>query len=70
MINFIICDDNNMYVEKIKNIVENYMMNFDIECKYHLFEDYDPKFEHEMEKLSGQTCDLDTTYGRDESSDR
>ena len=52
MINFIICDDNNMYVEKIKNIVENYMMNFDIECKYHLFEDYDPKFEHEMEKLS------------------
>ena len=53
MINFIICDDNNMYVEKIKNIVENYMMNFDIECKYHLFEDYDPKFEHEMEKLSG-----------------
>ena len=31
MINFIICDDNNMYVEKIKNIVENYMMNFDIE---------------------------------------
>lgn len=56
MINFIICDDNNMYVEKIKNIVENYMMNFDIECKYHLFEDYDPKFEHEMENY------LDSIY--------
>ena len=66
MINFIICDDNNMYVEKIKNIVENYMMNFDIECKYHLFEDYDPKFEHEMEKLSGfNICifDIETKVG-------
>lgn len=66
MINFIICDDNNMYVEKFKNIVENYMMNFDIECKYHLFEDYDPKFEHEMEKLSGfNICifDIETKVG-------
>jgi DNA-binding LytR/AlgR family response regulator len=36
MINYIISDDYNDAV-KTKNIIENYMMNFDIEVKYHLF---------------------------------
>lgn len=36
MINYIISDEYNDAV-KIKTIIENYMMNFDIEVRYHLF---------------------------------
>ena len=39
MINFIISDDSKSSQE-VKKIIENYMMNYDIEVKFHLFENY------------------------------
>lgn len=44
MINFIICDDKNMFVDKIINVISKIMMNNNIEYKIHSFNDYNEEF--------------------------
>ena len=51
MINYIISDEYNDAV-KIKTIIENYMMNFDIEVRYHLFKIED-NFIENINKIKG-----------------
>lgn len=66
MINFIICDDNISYRDKIKKIVENYMMNFDTEAKYYTFDNYGKKFEESINKIEGHKVfilDIETKNG-------
>ena len=48
MINFIICDDNNEILKKIKEIIENTMMNNDTGYVIHSFNDYDSNFKEIM----------------------
>lgn len=45
MIEFIICDDEKEIRDKTINIIENFMMNYDIEYKIFEFESYDEEFE-------------------------
>ena len=45
MINFIICDDNTEFLRKEKQMVDNFMMKYDIEYKCLLFSEYDKKFD-------------------------
>lgn len=66
MINFIICDDNEMFVTKLKKITENYMMNFDLENKYYMFSDYDRDFKETIKKINGfnvYLLDIETKNG-------
>ncbi len=51
MINYIISDEYNDAV-KTKTIIENYMMNFDIEVKYHLFSIKD-NFKEKINSIKG-----------------
>ena len=51
MINFIISDEYNDAV-KTKTVIENYMMNFDIEVRYHLFNIRD-NFKEKIEFIKG-----------------
>ena len=51
MINYIISDEYNDAV-KTKTIIENYMMNFDIEVKYHLFSIND-NFKEKIKSIKG-----------------
>lgn len=44
MVNFIICDDDVMYLKKIEKIVDKTMMSNKIEYRIHPFKDYDDKF--------------------------
>ena len=53
MINFIICDDNKEFSEKIRKIIKNYMMNFDIVDKFYMYEDYSDKFKSEIKEIEG-----------------
>ena len=45
MLNFIVCEDEIEFSKKMKRLIENYMMNFDMEYKIHSFTSYDKKFE-------------------------
>lgn len=66
MINFIICDDNEKFAIKVRQIVENYMMNYDIDTKYYMFEDYGNKFYKTVDKLEGfnvYILDIETKNG-------
>lgn len=66
MFNFIICDDNQNFCNKIKQIVENYMMNFDIDNKYYLYNDYDTAFRKNISTISGfnvYILDIETQHG-------
>lgn len=51
MINYIISDEYNDAV-KTKTIIENYMMNFDIEVRYHLFNISD-NFKEKIKEING-----------------
>lgn len=51
MINFIISDENKDAVET-KNVVENYMMNFDIDVRYHLL-DINDNFKEKVKIING-----------------
>lgn len=51
MINIII-GDNNKSAQEIKHIIDNYMMNYDIEVKYHLFENYND-FKENVKDICG-----------------
>lgn len=53
MINFIICDDNQEFANKVKNIIKNFMMNFDIEEGFYLFSDYGSEFKEAIVKIGG-----------------
>lgn len=53
MINYIICDDNELFANKLQTIVENYMMNFDIDVKYHMFKDYGIYFKTKIKEIEG-----------------
>lgn len=44
MLNFIICDDDENFREKIKNIVSSYMMKNQLEYRTYIFSDYDKDF--------------------------
>ena len=48
MVNIIICDDNLRDANKIKSIVEKYMIN--VEYKLHIFNDYNRKFIEFLDK--------------------
>ena len=53
MINYIICDDNVSFANKLQTIVESYMMNFDTDVKYYLYKDYGNKFKDEIREIEG-----------------
>jgi len=53
MIDFIICDDNKDFLKKEKQIVDNFMMKYDIDYKINLFSEYDTKFDEIIIKESG-----------------
>lgn len=44
MINFIICDDNKKYRDKVSSIVDKFMMKNKFHYEKHFFEDYDDSF--------------------------
>lgn len=52
MINFIIRDDYEVAV-KIKTLIDSYMMNYDIEVKYHLFKRTNESFRDKIKNISG-----------------
>ena len=45
MINFIVCDDNKDFIKREKQVIENFMMKYDIDYKIYLFDEYDGKFD-------------------------
>ena len=49
MINFIICSSNYSSRKETKEIIDSYMMNYDIEVKYHLFNNN----KEELRKIHG-----------------
>lgn len=52
MITYIISDEYKDAV-KTKTIIDNYMMNFDIEVKYHLFSNIDENIKNEIKNIKG-----------------
>ena len=44
MINFIVCDDNDRFLEKSIKLINNQMMKSDIEYRIHIFHQYDEEF--------------------------
>ncbi|MBP5684396.1 MAG: hypothetical protein J6X02_03980, partial [Bacilli bacterium] len=44
MINFIICDDNKEFLKFQKNIIDKFMMNYDVEYKCHMLIEYNDAF--------------------------
>ena len=53
MINFIVCDDNIEFLKKEKQIVDNFMMKYDIDYKCWLFNEYDKKFNNVIKQDLG-----------------
>ena len=41
MINFIVCDDNDRFLEKSIKLINNQMMKSDIEYRIHIFHQYE-----------------------------
>lgn len=48
MISFVICEDEKALAEEYKKIISNYMMNYDYEYKFEVFDDYNEKFNKYM----------------------
>lgn len=66
MLNFIICEDNHQFSKMMKTTIDNFMMNYEIEYKIHLFIGYDKSFEKIVEEEIGfkvYFLDLVTTEG-------
>lgn len=66
MLNFIVCEDEPEFAKKMKRLIENYMMNYDTEYKYHDFVGYDKKFEKMVKDDIGfkiYFLDIKTKYG-------
>lgn len=53
MLNFIVCEDEPEFAKKMKNLIDNYMMNFDIDYQYYDFDGYDDKFEEVVKEDIG-----------------
>ena len=51
--NFIICEDEDIFIKNYKKIIDNFMMNYDIEYKIHIFKGYDEKFKKIAKELTG-----------------
>lgn len=51
--NFIICEDEDIFIKNYKKIIDNFMMNYDIEYKIHIFKGYDEKFKKTAKELTG-----------------
>lgn len=49
MINFIVCDDNDMIRKNIEELINQIMMKNDYDYRIYLYSDYDKKFIQEME---------------------
>lgn len=53
MINFIVCDDNKEFLKKEKQIIDSFMMKYDVDYKIYLFNEYDKKFDDVVIKDMG-----------------
>ena len=53
MINFIICDDNKDFLKSEKEIIDSFMMKYDIEYNCSLYTDYDEKFNNILSNEMG-----------------
>lgn len=53
MINFIICDDSHEFIEEMKQLVDRFMMNYDMEYQCILLDDYGKKFRDVVNKEIG-----------------
>ncbi len=53
MINFIICDDSHEFIEEMKQLVDRFMMNYDMEYQCILLDDYGKKFRDVVNKEMG-----------------
>lgn len=66
MINYIICDDNQEFAMKLRQITENYMMNYDVDNSYHMFVDYGDEFKDKIKTIDGYKVyilDIETKNG-------
>ena len=66
MINFIICEDEEVLRNSTKQTIVSYMMNYDIDYKIYEFENYDKKFESLVKKDIGfkiYLLDIVTEHG-------
>lgn len=52
MINFIICDDEEIFRESLKEKIDSCMMKTTIEYKTHFFDCYDKKFKDFTENIN------------------
>lgn len=53
MINFVICEDEKVLATKYKNVIDNFMMNYDTDYKCHLFDGYTKEWKEFAEKDNG-----------------
>lgn len=53
MINFIICSSNYNRQNKTKEVIDSYMMNYDIEVKYHLYNNYSEDTKKSIKSVNG-----------------
>lgn len=53
MINYFICDDCILFLRGIKDIIENFMMNNDLDFKVYLYNSIDRIFKEDIKKIKG-----------------
>lgn len=53
MVNFFVCDDNENFLNKINNIVNNYMMKNDYDFKVNLYKKIDDKLKNDSSRIKG-----------------
>lgn len=51
--NFIICEDEQILANHYIKLINNYMMNYDIEYKIHLYDRYGNNFKNKISKING-----------------
>ena len=65
MINYIVCDDNEIMRENIETLINKVMMNNNIEYKIHMFSDYDKNFNKLLsQNLTNKVYILDISNGK------
>ena len=66
MLNFIVGEDDPNFEKRMKHLIDNFMMNFDIEYQYHSCSGYDKKFQKLVEEDIGfkvYFLDIKTKHG-------
>lgn len=66
MISFVICEDEKILTEEYKSLIDKYMMNYDYEYQYVIFDGYNSKFESytkQPEDFKVYILDLKTKSG-------